>query len=120
VFGAARVYNGIKRSQHEGLDFRAHPGTPVRAANAGRVILARKLYFEGNCVVLDHGQGLMTIYMHFSKFKVKQGEKVREGQVLGLSGGTGRVTGPHLHFAVRWQGEYLDPATLLELTPPEP
>ena len=118
VFGSARVYNGIKRSQHEGLDFRVHTGTPVRAANAGTVILARNLYFEGNCVMLDHGQGLMTIYMHLSKFKVKEGEKVREGQLLGLSGGTGRVTGPHLHFAVRWQGEYLNPATLLKLTPP--
>jgi len=95
-----------------------HTGTPVRAANAGTVILARNLYFEGNCVMLDHGQGLMTIYMHLSKFKVKEGEKVREGQLLGLSGGTGRVTGPHLHFAVRWQGEYLNPATLLKLTPP--
>jgi murein DD-endopeptidase MepM/ murein hydrolase activator NlpD len=118
VFGSARVYNGIKRSQHEGLDFRVHTGTPVHAANAGRVILARNLYFEGNCVVVDHGQGLMTVYMHLSKFKVKEGEKVREGQLLGLSGGTGRVTGPHLHFAVRWQGEYLNPATLLKLTPP--
>jgi murein DD-endopeptidase MepM/ murein hydrolase activator NlpD len=118
VFGSARVYNGIKRSQHEGLDFRVHTGTPVHAANAGRVILARNLYFEGNCVVVDHGQGLMTVYMHLSKLQVKEGEKVREGQILGLSGGTGRVTGPHLHFAVRWQGEYLNPATLLKLTPP--
>jgi murein DD-endopeptidase MepM/ murein hydrolase activator NlpD len=118
VFGSARVYNGIKRSQHEGLDFRVHTGTPVHAANAGRVILARNLYFEGDCVVVDHGQGLMTVYMHLSKLQVKEGEKVREGQILGLSGGTGRVTGPHLHFAVRWQGEYLNPATLLKLTPP--
>jgi murein DD-endopeptidase MepM/ murein hydrolase activator NlpD len=118
VFGSARVYNGIKRSQHEGLDFRVHTGTPVRAANAGRVILARNLYFEGNCLMVDHGQGLITVYMHLSKFRVKEGEQVREGQVLGLSGGTGRVTGPHLHFAVRWQGEYLNPATLLKLTPP--
>ena len=118
VFGSARVYNGIKRSQHEGLDFRVHTGTPVHAANAGRVILARNLYFEGNCIVVDHGQGLMTVYMHLSKLQVKEGEKVREGQILGLSGGTGRVTGPHLHFAVRWQGEYLNPATLLKLTPP--
>lgn len=118
VFGSARIFNGEKHSQHEGIDFRVHTGTPVHAANAGTVILARNLYFEGNCVVVDHGQGLMTVYLHLSKFKVKEGDKVRTGQVLGLSGGTGRATGPHLHFAVRWQGNYVNPAILLKLTPP--
>jgi murein DD-endopeptidase MepM/ murein hydrolase activator NlpD len=119
VFGSARVYNGVKKSQHLGLDFRASTGTPVHAANAGTVILARPLYFEGNCVMLDHGQGLVTVYMHLSEFKVKEGDKVAAGQLIALSGGTGRSTGPHLHFAVRWRGEYLDPRTLLELQPPE-
>jgi murein DD-endopeptidase MepM/ murein hydrolase activator NlpD len=119
VFGSARVYNGVKKSQHLGLDFRASTGTPVHATNSGTVILARPLYFEGNCVMLDHGQGLVTIYMHLSEFKVKEGEKVLAGQLIALSGGTGRATGPHLHFAVRWHGEYLDPRTLLELRPPE-
>jgi len=118
VFGSARVFNGTKRSQHEGIDFRVHTGTPIHASNAGTVVLARNLYFEGNCVVLDHGQGLMTVYLHLSKFKVKEGDKVRAGQVLGLSGGTGRATAPHLHFAVRWQGEYVNPAILLKLSPP--
>jgi hypothetical protein len=118
VFGSARIYNGKKKSQHLGLDFRASTGTPVHAANAGTVLLARPLYFEGNCVMLDHGQGLLTIYMHLSEFKVKEGEKVAAGQLIALSGGTGRSTGPHLHFAVRWRGEYLDPATLLKLRPP--
>jgi len=118
VFGSARVYNGKKKSQHLGLDFRASTGTPVHATNAGTVILARALYFEGNCVMLDHGQGLVTVYMHLSEFKVKEGDKVAAGQLIGLSGGTGRATGPHLHFAVRWRGEYLDPRTLLELHPP--
>jgi len=118
VFGSARVYNGKKKSQHLGLDFRASPGTPVHATNAGTVILARPLYFEGNCVMLDHGQGLVTVYMHLSEFKVKEGDKVAAGQLIALSGGTGRSTGPHLHFAVRWRGEYLDPRTLLELHPP--
>jgi murein DD-endopeptidase MepM/ murein hydrolase activator NlpD len=118
VFGSARIYNGVKKSQHLGLDFRASTGTPVHATNAGTVILARPLYFEGNCIMLDHGQGLMTIYMHLSEFKVKEGEKVAAGQLIALSGGTGRSTGPHLHFAVRWHGEYLDPRTLLELHPP--
>ena len=118
VFGSARVYNGVKRSQHLGLDFRASAGTPVHATNSGTVILARPLYFEGNCVMLDHGQGLVTVYMHLSEFKVKEGEKVTAGQLIALSGGTGRSTGPHLHFAVRWRGEYLNPRTLLELHPP--
>jgi hypothetical protein len=118
VFGSARVYNGVKKSQHLGLDFRASIGTPVQATNSGTVILARPLYFEGNCVMLDHGQGLVTIYMHLSEFKVKEGEKVAAGQLIALSGGTGRSTAPHLHFAVRWRGEYLDPATLLALHPP--
>ena len=118
VFGSARVFNGTKRSQHEGIDFRVRTGTPIHAANAGTVVLARSLYFEGNCVMLDHGQGLMTVYMHLSKFKVKEGEKVMAGQILGLSGGTGRATAPHLHFAVRWQGTYVNPAVLLKLSPP--
>jgi murein DD-endopeptidase MepM/ murein hydrolase activator NlpD len=118
VFGSSRTYNGVKKSQHLGLDFRASIGTPVHATNAGTVILARPLYFEGNCIMLDHGQGLLTIYMHLSEFKVKEGDKVAAGQLIALSGGTGRSTGPHLHFAVRWRGEYLDPRTLLDLHPP--
>lgn len=118
VFGSARLYNGVKRHQHAGQDFRAAVGTPVHATNAGKVALARGLYFEGNCIMVDHGGGLMTIYMHLSEFHVKEGDVVEKGQLLGLSGGTGRVTGPHLHFAVRWQGTYLDPATLLKLNAP--
>jgi len=119
VFGTSRIVNGKQQSQHKGLDFRVSTGTPVHATNAGTVILARPLYFEGNCVMLDHGQGLLTIYMHLSEFKVKEGEKVAAGQLIALSGGTGRSTAPHLHFAVRWRGEYLDPRTLLDLRPPE-
>ena len=86
--------------------------------NQGTVLLARPLYFEGNCVVLDHGQGLLTIYMHLSQFTVKEGDRVKRGQQVGLSGGTGRATGPHLHVAVRWQGTYLDPARLIQLRLP--
>lgn len=118
VFGSARVFNGVKKSQHTGLDFRVTTGTPIVATNGGTVILARPLYFEGNCVMIDHGQGLLTMYLHLSEFKVKEGDVVKKGQTLGLSGGTGRATAPHLHFAVRWRGEYLDPRTLLELHPP--
>jgi murein DD-endopeptidase MepM/ murein hydrolase activator NlpD len=118
VFGTQRVFNGKTQSSHLGLDFRVPSGTPVAAMNAGTVLLARPLYFEGNCVVLDHGQGLLTIYMHLSEFKVKEGEQVARGQEVGLSGGTGRATGPHLHIAVRWQGTYLDPAVLIKLPLP--
>jgi murein DD-endopeptidase MepM/ murein hydrolase activator NlpD len=118
VFGTQRVFNGKTQSSHLGLDFRVPSGTPVAAMNAGTVLLARSLYFEGNCVVLDHGQGLLTIYMHLSEFKVKEGEQVARGQEVGLSGGTGRATGPHLHVAVRWQGTYLDPAVLITLPLP--
>ena len=118
VFGSQRIFNGKSESPHLGLDFRVPSGTPVAAMNDGTVLLARLLYYEGNFVVLDHGQGLLTIYMHLSEFKVKEGDQVKRGQVIGLSGGTGRATGPHLHVGVRWQGTYLDPAALIRLRLP--
>jgi murein DD-endopeptidase MepM/ murein hydrolase activator NlpD len=118
VFGSQRIFNGKAQSPHLGLDFRVPAGTPVTAMNDGTVLLARPLYFEGNFVVLDHGQGLLTLYLHLSEFKVKEGEVVKRGDVIGLSGGTGRATGPHLHVAVRWQGIYLDPARLMQLALP--
>jgi murein DD-endopeptidase MepM/ murein hydrolase activator NlpD len=103
------------------MDFRAASGTPVHAANSGKVILARNLFYEGNCVVIDHGQQFMTIYMHLSKIQVAEGQSVQTHQLLGLSGATGRATGPHLHFAARWQSGYLDPALLFRLKlPPTP
>jgi murein DD-endopeptidase MepM/ murein hydrolase activator NlpD len=118
-YGTSRTFNGKLASVHRGTDFRAPSGTPVHASNAGEVVLARELYYEGNCVVIDHGLGFMTLYMHLSKFEVKEGDKVQKGQVIALSGGTGRVTGPHLHLSVRWNGEYLDPLKLLALELPE-
>jgi hypothetical protein len=117
-FGTRRIFNGSLASVHRGLDYRAKSGTPIAAVNAGRIILARKLYYEGNCVIIDHGQGLMTLYMHLSRFKVKEGVQVRRGQIIGLSGATGRATGPHLHLGVRWMGAYLDAAKLFELDLP--
>ncbi|MGP8094282.1 MAG: M23 family metallopeptidase [Candidatus Sulfotelmatobacter sp.] len=118
VFGSQRIFNGKAQSPHLGLDFRVPAGTPVTAMNDGTVLLARPLYFEGNFVVLDHGQGLLTLYLHLSEFKVKEGDVVKRGDVLGLSGGTGRATGPHLHVSVRWQGTYLDPVRLMQLSLP--
>jgi murein DD-endopeptidase MepM/ murein hydrolase activator NlpD len=118
VFGTRRTFNGKVQSMHQGLDYAVPQGTAVSAANRGTVLLARPLFFEGNCVVLDHGQGLLTLYMHLSELKVKEGDQVARGQEIGLSGGTGRATGPHLHVAVRWQGVYLNPAALLALDLP--
>jgi hypothetical protein len=114
-FGTRRTFNGKLASIHKGMDFRAPMGTVVRAGNSGVVVLARPLYYEGNCVVIDHGLSLYTISMHFSRIDVQEGQRVSTGDRLGLSGATGRVTGPHLHWAVRWQGAYLDPAKLLHL-----
>ncbi len=119
VFGVQRVFNGSVQSTHQGLDFRVPAGTPVAAVNRGKVILARSLFFEGNCIVIDHGQGLLTLYLHLSKFAVKEGDMVEKRQQIGISGGTGRATGPHLHLAVRWQGVYLNPQILLALRLPE-
>ena len=118
VFGSQRIFNGVAQREHQGLDYRVPTGTPVAAMNAGTVLLSRFLYFEGNCVVIDHGQGLLTLYFHLSELKVKEGDVVKRGQEIGLSGGTGRATGPHLHVAVRWQGTYLDPARLMQMSLP--
>jgi murein DD-endopeptidase MepM/ murein hydrolase activator NlpD len=118
VYGSQRIFNGVAQREHQGLDYRVPTGTPVSAMNEGTVLLARFLYFEGNCVVIDHGQGLLTLYFHLSEIKVKEGDLAKRGEEIGLSGGTGRATGPHLHVAVRWQGTYLDPARLLQLKLP--
>ena len=114
-FGVRRMFNGKLASVHKGMDFRAASGTPVRAGNSGIVVLARPLYYEGNCVAIDHGLGLFTISMHLSRIDVQEGQRVVTGEQLGLSGATGRVTGPHLHWAVRWQDTYLDPAKMLRM-----
>ena len=87
VFGVQRVFNGAVQSTHQGLDFRVPTGTPVAAVNSGTVILAQSLYFEGDCIVIDHGQGLLTLYLHLSEMRVQEGERVVKGQPIGLSGG---------------------------------
>ena len=114
-FGTRRMFNGKLASVHKGMDFRAQMGTPVHAGNSGVVVLARKLYYEGNCVIIDHGLGLFTLSMHFSRIDVREGQRVAKGDRLGLSGATGRVTAPHLHWAVRWNEAYLDPAKVLRM-----
>ena len=118
VFGTARVINQEVKNRHLGLDYGVPAGTAVHAVNHGTVLLARPLFFEGNFVVLDHGQGFLSLYLHLSEFHVKEGDVVDSGQLIGLSGGTGRATGPHLHLAIRWQGVYLNPAILLKMQLP--
>jgi murein DD-endopeptidase MepM/ murein hydrolase activator NlpD len=118
VFGTERVFNQEVQSRHQGLDYAVPSGTPVHAVNSGVVVLARPMFFEGNCIVIDHGQGLLSLYLHLSEFKVKEGEKVDSGQLIALSGGTGRASGAHLHLAIRWQGIYLNPAILLKIQIP--
>jgi hypothetical protein len=118
AFGTRRTFNGKLASIHRGLDYHAKPGTPVLASNSGKVLLARGLFYEGNCVVIDHGQGFVTFYMHLSTIEVVEGQTVSKGELIGQSGATGRVTGPHLHMAARWEGAYVDPAKLFQLPLP--
>jgi murein DD-endopeptidase MepM/ murein hydrolase activator NlpD len=117
-FGTRRTFNGQLASVHRGMDYHAAVGSPVMAANSGEVVLAQELFYEGNCVMINHGQQFLTIYMHLSHLSVKEGDRVQKGQEIGLSGATGRATGPHLHVAVRWQDAYLDPAQLWTLPLP--
>ncbi len=114
-FGKARVYNGSLNGYHSGTDFRAKVGTPILASNDGVVVLVKNRFYAGGTVILDHGQGIYTCYYHMSKFDVKSGEVVKKSQSLGLSGDTGRVTGPHLHFSVRVGGVQVDPLQLITL-----
>lgn len=113
-FGARRLINGEPRSPHTGVDYGAASGAPVFAAAEGVVVLADDLFFSGNSVFIDHGGGLITMYFHLSRFLVADGERVERGQRLGLVGATGRATGPHLHFGVRWHGARVDPDLLLD------
>ena len=115
AFGKARVYNGLLKGYHSGTDFRAPMGTPIIAANDGRVALVEKRFYSGGTVLLDHGEGIYTCYFHMSAFKVKEGEIVKRGEVLGLSGKSGRVTGPHLHFSARINTVQIDPLQLIKL-----
>ena len=112
-FGARRVFNGEPRSPHAGADLRAATGDPVQAAADGRVAIAAAHFFGGNSVYLVHGGGLVTVYMHLSRIDVAEGDEVRRGQIIGAAGATGRVTGPHLHFATRWHGARVDPVLLV-------
>lgn len=112
-FGRRRVINGVARSPHGGLDLSAPAGTEVLAANHGKVVLAGNFFFAGGSVVLDHGGSLFTMYFHLAEIRVGEGERVSKGDVLALSGATGRVTGAHLHWGVRLGNARIDPLELI-------
>jgi Peptidase family M23 len=114
-FGARRVINGKPRMPHSGTDWSAERGTPVVAANRGRVVLVGDFFFGGRLVVLDHGLGLYTLYMHLDRVDVTEGAFIGRGETLGTVGATGRATGPHLHFQVQLRRNRVDPATLFAL-----
>jgi murein DD-endopeptidase MepM/ murein hydrolase activator NlpD len=114
AFGKRRIFNGQPRAPHGGLDLRAATGTPVVAAGPGTVALARDLYYAGGTVIVDHGGGLFTIYAHLSRLDVEPGQELQAGDRVGLSGATGRVTGPHLHWGAKIGSVPFDPRGLLD------
>jgi len=115
LFGVRRFMNKIPKNPHTGVDVEAEEGDSVHAPNSGVVALVDDLYYSGNSVVLDHGQGLFTMFFHLSKVLVKQGQQVKKGDVIALVGSTGRSTGAHLHWGVRMQGARVDPLELIKL-----
>ena len=115
-YGTKRLFNNKKNTQHLGIDFKADVGTPIKVSNSGKVVLAQDLFFTGNTVIIDHGLGVFTMYGHLSKVFVKKEETVFKNTLIGLSGKTGRVTGPHLHWGVKVQGNWVDGNSLIKET----
>jgi murein DD-endopeptidase MepM/ murein hydrolase activator NlpD len=111
-FGHRRVFNDQPRAPHSGADLTATQGTEVRAMNRGRVVLTGDFFFNGNAVFVDHGMGVLSMYLHLSSILVAEGQLLERGELLGLAGATGRVTGPHLHWGIKVTGARVDPFTL--------
>lgn len=116
IYGARRVFNKKKVTKHLGTDFRAAIGTPIPAANSGRVVVSRDLFYTGNTVTIDHGLGIFTVYGHLSKMLVKEGDSVKKGQRIAFSGNTGRTSGPHLHWGIKIHNQYIDGHSLVRVT----
>jgi murein DD-endopeptidase MepM/ murein hydrolase activator NlpD len=119
AFGLRRIINDEPRSPHSGVDIGAPEGTEVGACNDGIVVFAQELYLCGKTIIIDHGFGLYSMYFHLSETRVKEGDTVHVGDVIGLVGATGRVTGPHLHWGVNLLGAKVDPFSLVRAVPPE-
>lgn len=115
AFGTKRVYNGFLKSYHSGTDYRAKIGTDIIAVNSGIVKIAQNRFYSGNSIVIDHGQGVYSCYYHLSKMYYKVGDSIKKGQVIGLSGDTGRITGPHLHFSFRINSIQVDPLQAIDI-----
>ena len=114
-FGAQRILNGEPRSPHYGVDLALPTGSPIRAPASGLVVLAQAdMHFEGGLVLIDHGQGLVSMYLHMSRIDVAAGQEVAQGQSLGAVGASGRATGPHLCWRMRWRGRHLDPSLAID------
>jgi murein DD-endopeptidase MepM/ murein hydrolase activator NlpD len=119
VFGSQRILNGKKANIHNGLDFSAEVGDSIRAISDGLVRIAGKnFYYNGNFILLDHGQGLTSVYLHMSKIIAQDNQEIKKGEVIGLAGSTGRATGPHLHLGVQWYKKRIDPMSLFNLNLP--
>lgn len=115
LFGTKRILNKKRVSVHKGLDIKGKGGEEVKASNSGRVVLAEDLFFGGNTIILDHGQGIYTIYMHLSEFNITPEDIISKGDVIGLVGSSGRSTGPHLHFGVKVLNINTNPISLVKL-----